>query len=43
MMSYKNIKAMVRSLHGDTDYFNVVADVLQGDTIAPHLLKIYLG
>ena len=37
MMLYKNMKAKVRSLDGDTDYFNIVAGVLQGDTLAPYL------
>ena len=35
MMLYRNRKTKVRSPDGDTDYFNIVAGVLQGDTIAP--------
>ena len=35
MMLYKNTK--VRSLNGDTDFFNIVAGVLQGDTLTPYL------
>ena len=31
---YRNTKVKVRSLDGDTEYFNVVAGVLQGDTPA---------
>ena len=27
---------------GDTDYFDIVAGVLQGDTLAPYLFVIYL-
>ena len=36
------MKVKVRSLDGDTDYFNIVADVLQGDTLAPYLFIICL-
>ena len=32
---YRNTKVKVRSLDGDTDYFDIVAGVLQGDTLAP--------
>ena len=32
MMLYKNTKVKVRSPDGDTDYFDIVAGVLQGDT-----------
>ena len=42
MMLYKNMKVKVRSLDEDTDYFDIVAGVLQGDTLAPHLFIIYL-
>ena len=31
MMLYKNTKVKVRSLDGDTNYFDIVAGVLQGD------------
>ena len=37
MMLYRNTKAMAQSPDGDTDFFNVVAGVLQGDTLAPFL------
>ena len=37
MMLYK-----VRSPDGDTDYFDIVAGVLQGDTLAPYLFIICL-
>ena len=40
MMLYKNIKVKVRSLDGDTDHFDIVADVLQVYTLAPYLLII---
>ena len=33
---------MVRSPDGDTDFFNVVAGVLQGDTLAPFLFILTL-
>ena len=39
---YKNTKVKVRSSNGDTDYFNIVAGVLQGDTLAPYLFIICL-
>ena len=31
MMLYKNMKVRVHSLDGDADFFDIVADVLQGD------------
>ena len=37
MMLYKNTKVKVHSPDGDTDYFDIVAGVLQGDTLAPYL------
>ena len=42
MMLYKNMKIKVCSPDGDTDYFNIVAGVLQGDTLAPYLFIICL-
>ena len=42
MMLYKNTKVNVHSPDGDTDYFNSVAGVLQGGTLAPHLFIIRL-
>ena len=42
MMLDRNTKVKVRSLDGDTDYFDIVADVLQGDTSAPYLFIICL-
>ena len=41
-MLYKNKKVKVHSLDEDTDYFDIVADVLQGDTLAPYLFIICL-
>ena len=43
MMLYKNTKVKVRSSDGDTDYFDIVAGVLQGDTLAPYLFIICLN
>ena len=42
MILYRNTKVKVRSLDGDTDYFDIVAGVLQGDTLAPYLFIICL-
>ena len=42
MMLYKNTKVKVRSSHGDTDFFYIVASVLQGDTLVSYLLIICL-
>ena len=42
MMLYKNMKVKVRSPDGDIDYFDIVAGVLQGDTLAPYLFIICL-
>ena len=42
MMLYRNTKVKVHSLDGDTDYFDIVAGVPKGDTLAPHLFIICL-
>ena len=42
MMLYKNTKSLVRSPDGDTDFFDILAGVLQGDTLAPFLFVITL-
>ena len=42
MILYRNTKLKVRSPNGDTDYFDIVAGVLQGDTLAPYLSIICL-
>ena len=42
MMRYKNMKVKVCSPDGDTAYFNIVAGMLQGDTLAPYLFIIHL-
>ena len=34
---YRNTKVKVRSPDGDTEYFDIVAGVIQGDTLAPYL------
>ena len=41
MMLYRNMKVKVCSPDGDTDYFHIVAGVLQGDTLAPYIFIIY--
>ena len=42
MILYRNTKVKVRSPYGDTEYFTIVAEVLQGDTLAPYLFIIFL-
>ena len=42
MILYRNTKVKVRSPDGDTEYFNILAGVLQGDTLAPYLFIICL-
>ena len=39
---YKNTKVKVRSPDGNIEYFDIVAGVLQGDTLAPYLFIICL-
>ena len=39
---YRNTKVKVLSLDGDREYFDIVAGVLQGDTLAPYLFIICL-
>ena len=39
---YRNTKVKVRSPDRDTEYFNIVAGVLQGDMLAPYLFIICL-
>ena len=42
MILYGNTKVKVHSPDGETDYFEIVAGVLQGDTLAPCLFIICL-
>ena len=42
MMLYRNTKVKVRSPDRDTNYFGIVAGVLQGDILAPYLFIICL-
>ena len=42
MYKNENTKVKVCSSDGDTDYFDTVAGVLQGDTLAPYLFIICL-
>ena len=37
MMFYKNMKAVVCSFDSDTNFFDIVAGVLQGNTSVPDL------
>ena len=39
---YRNTKVKVRSPDGDTEYFDIVAGVLQGDKLAPYIFIICL-
>ena len=39
---YRNTKVKVRSPDGDTEYFDIVTGVLQGDTLTPYLFIICL-
>ena len=41
-MLYRNTKVKFRSPDGNTDFFDIVAGVLQGDTLAPYLFIICL-
>ena len=43
MILYKNKKVKVRSPDGNTDYFDIVAGVLQRDTLALYLFFICLN
>ena len=42
MILCRNTKVKVRSPDGNTDYVDILAGVLQGDTLAPYLLIICL-
>ena len=42
MMLYRNTKVKVHSLDWDTDFFDIVAGVLQGDILALYLFIICL-
>ena len=42
MMLYRNLKVKVPSSDGDTDYFDIITGVLQGDTLTPNLFIICL-
>ena len=39
---YRNTKVKVQSPDGDTEYFDIVAGVLQGDTLVPYFFIICL-
>ena len=40
--TYNSLRAKVVSPDGDTDYFEITAGVMQGDTLAPFLFVIVL-
>ena len=40
MMLYWNMKVNIHSPDGDTDFFDIVSGVLQGDTLTPYLFII---
>ena len=42
MILYQDTRSMVRSPDGDTDFFDISAGVLQGDTLAPYIFIICL-
>ena len=42
MIFYTNMKDKVRSRDGHTDFFDIVAGVLQWDTLDPYLFIIYI-
>ena len=42
MMLYRNIKVKVRFPDEDTNYFDIVTGMQQGDTLAPYLIIICL-
>ena len=43
MMLYRNMKAMVHSSYGDINFFEIVAWVFQGHTLAPYSFIICLS
>ena len=42
ILMYTDIKAKVASPDGETDFFDIIAGVMQGDTLAPYLFVIVL-
>ena len=42
MMQYKNLEVKVRSRDGDTDFYDIVVGMLQGDSLTPYLFIICL-
>ena len=42
MMIYKNTKAIVRSHYDDTNFFDIIDGALQGYTLEPYLLILFI-
>jgi retron-type reverse transcriptase len=42
-LSYNSLKAKIKSPDGETEYFDIHAGVMQGDTLAPYLFVITLA
>ena len=42
LVLYRNMKVKVCSPDRDTDFFDIIAGVLQGDILAPYLFVIFL-
>ena len=42
LQNTKNTKAMIHSTNGKTDFFDIVIELLQGDTLVPYLFLIKL-
>ena len=40
MMLFSSTEVKVHSLDGDTDFFDIIASLLQEETLAPHLFII---
>ena len=43
MTLYKNMKVKIHTLDGDTDFFDIIAGILKGDTLVQYLFIICLN
>ena len=41
MVLFRNMKVNVHTLDGVTDFFDIIAGILQGDRLAPYRFIIY--